>query len=286
MRFSERIKKSLTPLGARFILPDNHSPMNPKLMNWYDIPRYYDIAFQGDTKQEATFIEQTFQQYARVPVTRILEPACGGGRLILELAKRGHDLVGFDQSSPAIRFAQQRLRRHGLEAELFVGEMANFQLSRPAHGAYNLCNTFRHLLTEQAARQHLEAVSRHLPQGGIYILGLHLLPLDVDESCIERWSETRRGTKVTVTLRVTETNRRQRWERIRVSLLVRGPQGEKRFRDEFQLRMYTADQFRRLIRNLGNWEICDVFDFWYDIGEPLKLNDEITDSVFILRKTD
>jgi SAM-dependent methyltransferase len=259
--------------------------MKVKQTSWYDIPRFYDIAFQGDTKQEATFLEQAFQKYSHVPVTRILEPACGGGRLVFELAQRSYDLVGFDLSSPAIRFARQRIRRNRLDAELFVGDMTDFELTRPAHGAYNLCNTFRHLLSEQAARQHLEAVAHHLPVGGIYVLGLHLLPLDVDESCIERWSETSRGTKVTVTLRVTDTNRRERWEQIRVNLLVRSRKGEQRFRDEFRLRMYTADQFRRLIRTVGCWEICDVYDFWYDIGEPLRLNNDITDSVFILRKT-
>jgi SAM-dependent methyltransferase len=261
--------------------------MNRKVTqtNWYDIPRFYDIAFQGDTKQEAQFIEQACQKYSSTPVRRILEPACGGGRLVTELATRGYDLVGFDLSSPAIRFAGQRLRRRGLEAELFVGDMADFQLQQPVDAAFNLCNTFRHLLSEQAARRHLESVARHLPEGGIYVLGLHLLPLDVDESCIERWTETYRGTRVTVTLRVTETNRRERWEQIRVNLLVRSPKGEQRFRDEFRLRMYTAAQFRRLIRGVGSWEICDVYDFWYDIGEPLRLNDEITDSVFILRKT-
>jgi SAM-dependent methyltransferase len=252
--------------------------------NWYDIPRYYDIAFQGDTKLEATFIEQACEKYSRVPVRRILEPACGGGRLIAELASRGYDLIGFDLSQPAIRYAQRRLRRRGLAGELFVGDMTDFHVDRPVDAAFNLCNTFRHLLTEQAARNHLASVARALPRGGIYILGLHLLPLDVDESCIERWTESHRGTRVTVTLRVTETNRRERWEQIRVSLLVRSRRGTSRFRDEFRLRMYTADQFRRLIRQVGAWELCDVYDFWYDLGEPLRLNDEITDSVFILRK--
>jgi SAM-dependent methyltransferase len=258
--------------------------MTIMLTNWYDIPRFYDIAFQGDTKQEATFLEQAFAKYSEVPVHRVLEPACGGGRLIVEMASRGYDLVGFDLSEPALRYARQRLRRRGLQAELFTGDMSCFRLERPADSAFNLCNTFRHLLSEEAARQHLEAVAATLPEGGIYVLGFHLLPLDVDESCIERWTESSHGTRVTVTLRVMETNRRERWERIRVSLLVRSRQGERRFRDEFRLRMYTAAQFRSLLRHVGVWEICDVYDFWYDIGEPLRLNNEITDSVFVLRK--
>jgi hypothetical protein len=30
--------------------------------------------------------------------------------------------------------------------------------------------------------------------------------------------------------------------------------------------------------------MIDVFDFWYDIDDPLKLDNKITDSMFVLRK--
>ena len=32
------------------------------------------------------------------------------------------------------------------------------------------------------------------------------------------------------------------------------------------------------------FELRDVYDFWYEIDKPLELNDEITDTVFILQK--
>ena len=49
--------------------------------------------------------------------------------------------------------------------------------------------------------------------------------------------------------------------------------------------MYTAAQFRRLLRQVPSLELCDVYDFWYDIEEPLKLSDELSDTVFVLEKT-
>ena len=50
------------------------------------------------------------------------------------------------------------------------------------------------------------------------------------------------------------------------------------------MRLYTADQFRRTLRAVPEFELLDVFDFWYDIDDPLKFDDEITDTVFVLRK--
>jgi hypothetical protein len=150
--------------------------------------------------------------------------------------------------------------------------------------AFNTWNTFRHLTTERAALKHLRCIAKHLKRDGIYLLGLHLLPLDVSEECTERWTARHGSTRVSVTLRVTSTDRRQRIERIRTTLLVRNRSRVLRLRSEFSLRMYTAEQFRRLLRHVPNFELCDVYDFWYEIDRPLQLNDELSDTVFVLRK--
>lgn len=260
---------------------------SPDLTSWYDWPHYYDIAMDADTPLEADFIEAAARKYCSFPVRRLLEPGCGSGRLIRALAARHYQLLGLDLSQPAIEYARERSKTRepaSGKAELWVGDMSDFQLSRPVDAAYNLCNTFRHLLSEDAARRHLECVAAALRPGGIYLLGLHLLPLDVDEKCIERWSGARGNTRVTVTLRVLTFERRRRRERVRISMLVRRGSQIQRLRHEFDLRLYTAAQFRRLLRSVPALEMVDVFDFWYDLDEPLKLDDEITDTVVILRK--
>ena len=91
-------------------------------------------------------------------------------------------------------------------------------------------------------------------------------------------------TQISTDLRVTATDRRRRIETLQVSLRVR--RGEKlwRFRGKFDFRLYTASQFRRLLASVPAFELCDVYDFWYEIDEPLKLDNEISDTVFILRK--
>jgi hypothetical protein len=89
---------------------------------------------------------------------------------------------------------------------------------------------------------------------------------------------------VTVTLRVLATDRRQRIESLRVSMLVRSGPKTFRLRDDFPFRIYTADQFRSLLAQVPSLELCDVYDFWYDINEPLTLDDEMADTVFILKK--
>ena len=253
--------------------------------NWFDYPQYYDIAFQATTKREADFIEAACRKYCPFAARRFLEPACGSGRLIAELAARGYQVTGFDVSQPALSYLRRRLARRLLHAETFKAEMSDFCLSRPVDAAYCTVNTFRHLLTEQAARGHLRCTADSLRRGGIYILGLHLLPLGVDKKDVLRWTTRRGKTKVTVTLRVLCVDLRHRLENFRVSLLVRQPgPKEVRLRHEFQIRTYTARQFRRLLDSVPSLELCDVYDFRYDIGHPLSLNDEMAYNVFVLRR--
>jgi SAM-dependent methyltransferase len=252
--------------------------------SWYDHPRYYDIAFRSETGPEADFIEAACRKYCPFPAKRLLEPACGSGRLVTELAARGYRMTAFDLSRPSLDFLESRLARRKLRATTFLADMTDFRLPAPVDAAYCTFDSFRHLLTEAAARRHLECVAESLRPGGIYILGFHLLPLDASEECTERWTERQGQTQVTVTLRVLATGRRRRIEQLRVSLLVRNGEKEIRLRHEFPFRMYTAAQFRRLLGRVPSLELCDVYDFWYDIDDPLVLDDELSDTVFILRK--
>jgi SAM-dependent methyltransferase len=252
--------------------------------NWYDYPQYFDLAFRSETRAEVRFVHAACRKYCPFPVRRLLEPGCGGGRLVVALAARGYDVVGFDLSEPALAYLRRRLARRRLSAEVFRADMADFRIARPVDAALNTFNTFRHLLTEKAARRHLQCVAASLQPGGIYILGFHLLPLDVAAEDCERWSARHSRTRVTVTLRVLAMDRRRRVETLRASLRVHTPWRDFRIRSEFPFRLYTAAQFKRLLASVPAFELCDVYDFWYEIEHSRQLDDQITDTVFILRK--
>ncbi len=252
--------------------------------SWYDHPQYYDISMRDETVPEADFIEAACCKYCAFKVHRLLEPACGTGRLIAELAGRGYRMSGFDLSEASLGYLRRRLARRRLRASLRLADMSDFRLPSPVDTAFCTFDSFRHLLSEEAARRHLECVAASLRPGGLYILGFHLLPPDASEDCTERWTGRHGRTQVGVTLRVLETSRRRRIERLRVSLLVHRPHHEFRLRHDFPLRMYTAAQFRRLLSAVPAFELCDVYDFWYEIDRPFELNDEMSDTVFVLRK--
>ena len=295
--------------GSEGLILQRHDQPAIVEQSWYDHPQYYDIAFRSETRPEADFIEAACRKYCPFQVRRLLEPACGTGRLITELAARGYRMTGLDLSRPSLEYLKRRLARRRLQASIRRDDMADFRLGKSrVDAAYCTFDSFRHLLTEHAARRHLKCVVESLRPGGIHILGFHLLPLDAAEECIERWTGRHGRTRVGVTLRVLATERRRRIETLRVSLLVRkgrwvarpepsegrdvtpshalcrSGRATLRLRHDFPFRMYTAAQFRRLLCAVPSFELCDVYDFWYEIDRPLEFNDDLSDAVFILRR--
>lgn len=252
--------------------------------HWYDYPHYFDLGFRDETRREADFLEAAFKKYARRKVRSLLEPACGGGRLVAEMAARHYRVSGFDLSLPMLEYARRRLKKRGLSARLFEADMADYRLPRPVDAAFNTFNSFRHLLTEKDARRFLECTAQAVHHGGIFVLGLHLAPLDADEWAGERWTARHGKTRLTVTLSVTGFSRRKRIENLRVTSLVRSPGKTVRLRSEFPYRLYTAAQLKSLIASVPTWELCDVFDFWYEIDQPRKLDDEMSDTLLVLRR--
>lgn len=256
------------------------------MADWYDHPQYFDMVFRDETPIEIDFFQSAFAKYATRPVQRLLEPGCGSGRLVAELASEGFDVTGLDLSKPMLRYLERRLSRRGLKANLVQGDMTSMSFPEQFDSAFCTFNTFRHLLSEKEALQHLQSVAAHLRPGGIYILGFHIIPLDAETECIERWRASHGGTQVSVTLRVIDFNRRRRREMLRVSIKAVKRSGKtERIRSEFPLRLYTHTQAISLLQEVADlFEIVGVHDFDYDLETMRKIDDDLTDAVFVLRR--
>lgn len=252
----------------------------------YDVPRYWDLAFSDETRFEADFVDAVVARYLNVDpsAVQVLEIGCGGGRQVIELARRGYDISAIDLNPECVQYTRKRLGRSRLRGDVWQADMADFCVPRSFDLVHCLVNTFRHLTSEASATRHLKCVARCLKPGGLYLLGFHLLPPDALELDGERWTVHARQLRITTTVRVLSFSRRQRKETVRFSLRVTTPSQVLRFRTDHILRIYRADQFRRLLRAVPELKLLDVFDFCYDLNSPRELNDELGDAVFVLQR--
>ena len=252
--------------------------------SWYDFPEYYDVAFMEDTVLEADFVVAGWNRFGKGRLKRILEPGCGGGRLVRELAGRGFRMVCFDDNPKSLNYLKGRLRERRLKAEVFTDDLADFSVSKPVDLAYCFCNTFRHLLSLDAAESHLHSIARALKPGGLHLLGMHIMPIDVDPEDRERWTAERDGVKAKTDLLVHKTFPRKRQELLRITMDVDAPSERIRVQSEVTLRLYNVHEIRRLLKRVPELELAGTCDFLYDVDDPITLDEYTSDVVFVLRR--
>jgi SAM-dependent methyltransferase len=123
----------------------------------YSAPRYYEIAFDMNRKQEVDFLAHAFRTYARRPIRTVLDIACGTGPHLIRLAERGYRMSGLDLSPENIDFLRERAAGKGFEVGLHVADMTQFRLPRPVDAAICMQDSQGHLLTNEAILAHLAA---------------------------------------------------------------------------------------------------------------------------------
>jgi len=253
--------------------------------NLYDYPRYYDLVFGADWKREFQFLRKVFQHVVSGAVRRVFEPACGTGRLLVRMARSGYDAIGLDLNPHAVAFCNQRLARYGLPPAAQVGDMADFALPRPADAAYNMINSFRHLLTESQAASHLECMAKAVRPGGVYVLGLHLTPTEGTPLDEESWQARRGRLHVRTHLKTFELNLRRRRERCQMTMDIHTPRQTFQIVDELVFRTYTWPQLSRLLASVPAWQLLGTYDFHYAWDRPITVGPQTQDVVLLLQRT-
>ena len=257
---------------------------NETIKSWYDYPQLYELGFLKETPKESKFLEAVFNKYVPFPVNRVLELGCGSGRLVCDMATRGFSMTGLDLNPTALEYCKKKLKKLGVKGETVVGDMTNFKFDQPFDAAVNAINTFRHLESEEAALAHLECVAAHLKPGGVFVLSLHLLPIDGDLWGTERWAALDEDLSVYYALTVVETSMKTRLEKLRISMLVKKKEESFRLSDHITLRIYTAPQLKSLLAKAKRLKLIAVHDFWYDIESTQKLNAEAVDTILVLQR--
>lgn len=227
----------------------------------------YDIAFDWDLTPEVDWILERLGQDCR----SVLEPACGSGRMLEAIGKRGIEIFGFDRSPGAIAFAKQRLL--GIKnASADVGEMTSFSLKRVFDGAICPVNTLAHLSPEELA-QHLRCTAQHLKPGARYLVQVSLrdpAALKLADHIIE-WEASRRDTKLNMSVRIVrfdiENSRELHLFRIEV---LSGRRSCEILEETHWMTMWTENAWKKLVA-ASSFEEVAQYDGDQDERPPVRI---------------
>ncbi len=251
----------------------------------YDFPKYYDLVFGSDTTAEMNFLKGCFKKYVKGRVKRLFEPACGTGRLIYRLGKEGFDVGGIDLNDKAVDFCNARLKRLKLKGRVQVGDMSDFEVAKPFDVGFNTINSFRHLLSEDAAKGHLVSMANAIRPGGIYVLGFHLTPTHGEADDEESWSAKRGQTTINTQMWPVSKDAKKRLECFGIRFDIYTPTETLKINDVLRLRSYTLKQFQSLMKSVADlWEPVDYFDFGYESDKPSLVNGATQDVITVFKR--
>jgi SAM-dependent methyltransferase len=133
--------------------------------SFFETDEWIEIATNVDperTEREVGFLEQQLPAGGRV-----LDLACGTGRVAVPLAGRGFDVAGLDISRRALEVARER----GPELDLRRGDLRELPWADGSFDAViNLWTAFAYYPTQEEDERALAEIARVLRPGGVFLI--------------------------------------------------------------------------------------------------------------------
>ncbi|WP_414837668.1 class I SAM-dependent methyltransferase [Candidatus Nanosalina sp. VS9-1] len=135
-----------------------------------DYAALYDIV--SESKSDGRDVEFYVEEASKVD-GKVLEVACGTGRIYLEMLEAGVDAYGIDISEAMLEILREKAESRGLEPEVEKANMQDFDLDEKFSLIMIPYRSFHHNLTVDDQLATLETIYEHLEDGGKFILNFY-----------------------------------------------------------------------------------------------------------------
>ena len=243
---------------------------------------YEDLFVQRDsrlaevTERELDFLERVFRADANRPIKEILDVACGSGRHIFGLARKGYKCTGLDFTPERIKIAKERAKHEGLCVRLLQGDATQLAYEGEFDAVLALY-VLSLLPSDDDVVECLRRVHRALRKGGVLVCnignpffkGKAWFSIDTIHKGLY-FAEVRvpgmRDTEI-ATLRDFDPIQGVAWWQ--ETDVIEAPDGTHVFRDQERLRLFTYWDILHYLEAVGFKEITCYPD-WKSTPEMLS----------------
>lgn len=164
--------------------------------NWFGSP-YYKILYQNRDELEAqAFVEKLISYLQPLPLSTMLDIACGEGRFAIQLAEYGYDVTGIDLSHQSIEKAKAHETEH---LQFFLHDMRFPFYINYFNYAFNFFTSFGYFTHDRDHMMAAKAFAAALKKNGILVIDYlnkeQVLANMQPEQVIQRGSYTFRVAK-------------------------------------------------------------------------------------------
>ena len=137
-------------------------------------PKYYDLTYG------ANFMDLSFYTDITTEIKgKVLEVACGTGRMYLELLKQGVDIHGIDLSEAMLNALRRKALESNLIPKVSVADMRNFSLDEVFEIIIIPGRSFLHNVTTDDQLSTLKCLRKHLADNGKLVMNFFYPSRDV-----------------------------------------------------------------------------------------------------------
>ena len=236
-------------------------------MTWYedlfaaeDPVRYGSYAESEKSRAQVDFV---IEKLGLVPGARVLDLCCGQGRHLIDLARRGYDVVGVDLSEYMLGECRKVASEAGITACLVQSDMREIDFDSEFDAVINMWTSFGYLESDEENQKVLQAVERALKPGGRFMTELH------NRDCLMRgfqkldWHENSRGD-----LLLAERSFDCATGRLNAREVSISPDG-RRTETSHSIRIYAYTEIRTMLDAAGL--VVEAVHGGYD-GTPFSLD--------------
>ena len=128
-------------------------------------PARFDKYIESDTSRSQ--VDFVIDKLALEPGAKVLDLCCGQGRHLIDLARRGYDVVGLDLSEYMLEECKAAAAVEGINPVLVHADMREIGFATEFDAVINMFASFGYLETDDEDQKVLNAASLALKGGGL-----------------------------------------------------------------------------------------------------------------------
>lgn len=119
-------------------------------------------------REWADFLQEILQKEG-INDGLVLDLGCGTGSMIEELAGRGYDMIGVDNSEDMLEIAMEKRQESGHDILYLLQDMQEFELYGTVRAVVSVCDSVNYVTEKEELEQVFRLVNNYLDPGGIFV---------------------------------------------------------------------------------------------------------------------
>jgi SAM-dependent methyltransferase len=198
----------------------------------------------------ANLLPGIFTQFEIPSTGKLIDLACGEGSFALEMASKGWDVVGIDQSEEMLRLARRRAADSASQVEFFKQDMREFTVPGQADLVTCWFDSLNYLLRIEDIQSAFSRVYQALKPGGWFIFDMNTI-----YGLAVEWQKQKcyvqQETEDLLELHQTNYDFEKRMATMRITWFIRNDTGWQKYEEIHFERAYSIEKIKNALVSVG-----------------------------------